>query len=290
MTTRRTVLGGLAVATAGGRQAMAQSPEGVFLEPGRAGWNRLAIRLDRESGSRIGVGVKSEPGRGHAQADFALVRYDSGGALIDAVMFTPADAGAATGAMAGMGVVLLHGSGGAQDDARIFTEGAMALASRGCRCLMPNYYDATPRQQRASAAARRQWRRAIMDGIAWMKTQPGVDAGRVGALGFSRGGGLVMDGALRFGGPAAVVGVAAAASTEPRDIRHRPPMLLIWSDDDPVVPAEAVRAWEGRLREAEVPVETARLDSPRHRFDAAEWRAIFTTAGAFFERAMGPTP
>lgn len=233
-----------------------------------------------------GLAAAGPVGAAQLPPGVSLTRYPSGRGRISAVLFEPPAQAAASGPMAGMAVVLLHGSGGAQDDARIFTEGALSLAARGCACLMPNYYDATPRQQVSSPAARRQWQRAILDGIAWMGTQPGVDASRVGALGFSRGGGLVMDGALRLGGPAAVVGVAAAAATGARDIRHRPPTLLVWSDDDPVVPGAAVRAWEGRLREAGVPVETARLDSPRHRFDAAEWRAVFATAGAFFERTL----
>ena len=227
------------------------------------------------------------PARAQAPEGVEVVRYTSQDRPIAGLMFSPVGA-AAQGPMAGAAAVLLHGSGGAQDDVHLFTEGALMLASRGYRVLLPNYYDATPREGAHSGpVSNRRWRQAILDGVAWIGTRPGVDPARVGALGFSRGGGLVMDGAVRFGGPAAVVGVASAANVEVAGIVHKPPMLLIWSDHDPVVGGARPRAWADTLRQAGVEVETAALDSPRHRFDDAEWRAIFGRTNAFFERTLG---
>lgn len=215
----------------------------------------------------------------------SVVRYPSGRASIAAVLFEPV--GAATqGPMAGASVVLLHGSGGAQDDAHLFTEGAVGLTRRGYRCLMPNYYDATPNQTRSSEAARRQWRRAIMDGIAWMGAQPGLDPARVGAIGFSRGAGLVLDGALREGGPSAVVAIGGGGAPEPGDIRHRPPVLLLWSTGDAARADGGMQRLEARLRAAGVPVEAETFDSPDHRFDPAAGRVAFARIEAFLERTL----
>jgi dienelactone hydrolase len=183
-------------------------------------------------------------------------------------------------------VVLLHGSGGAQDDAHLFTEPAVALTRLGYACLMPNYYDATPGQQRSSDAARRQWQRAIMDGIRWMGAQPGLDPARVGAVGFSRGAGLVMDGALRDGGPAAVVAIGGGGAPEPGDIRHRPPVLLLWSTGDAERSDGGLTRLEARLREGGVPVEAETFASPDHRFDPAAGRVAFARIETFFGRTL----
>lgn len=215
----------------------------------------------------------------------SVVRYPSGRAGIDAVLFRPVGE-AAGGPMAGASVVLLHGSGGAQDDAHLFTEPAVALTRLGYSCLMPNYYDATPGQQRSSDASRRQWRRAIMDGIAWMGTRPGADPRRVGAVGFSRGAGLVMDGALREGGPAAVVAIGGGSAPEARDIRHRPPVLLLWSTGDADRSDGGLQRLEARLRAADVPVEAETFASPDHRFEPDAGRVAFARIETFFARTL----
>lgn len=210
-----------------------------------------------------------------------LIAYPSGGLRIDSVLFQPL-AEARDGPMAGTGILLLHGAGGAQDDVRLFAEGALRLASLGCVCLLPNYYDATPGQQRSTPTAVRRWRQAIHDGALWLGARPDVEPARVGGLGFSRGGGLGLGVALRDGGLGAFVGVASGSSASPEEVAHRPPVMLIYADRDPVVASRRVEASAQALRSLGVPLQTRMLNSPRHRFDAHEWRAIFDTAQAFF--------
>lgn len=220
-----------------------------------------------------------------AALGISLVSYPSGSFPINGLLFSPVGE-ARRGPMAGAAVALLHGGGGAQDDVHIFTEGALSLTARGYHCLMPNYFDATPSQRRSSGVAARRWRGAILDGLGWLGKQPGIDAGRVGALGFSRGGSLGLDGVLEDGGAQAFVGVASGGSMEVADIRHRPPVLFIYADGDPLVSARRVRERAATLAAAEVPVETHELISPRHRFDPDEWRTVFDVAGRFFDRTL----
>lgn len=220
-----------------------------------------------------------------AALGISLVSYPSGTFPINGLLFSPVGE-ARQGRMAGAAVALLHGGGGAQDDVHIFTEGALGLAARGYHCLMPNYFDATPNQRRSTAVAARRWRQAILDGLRWLGQRPGLDPARVGAFGFSRGGSLGLDGVLEEGGASGFVGVASGGSLEPADIRHRPPVLFIYADGDPLVSARRVEERAATLAAADVPVETHRLVSPRHRFDPGEWRTVFDVAGRFLDRTL----
>ena len=228
---------------------------------------------------------RSARGQDPAALGISLISYPSGTFPINGLLFSPVGE-ARRGPMAGAAVALLHGGGGAQDDVHIFTEGALALTARGYHCLMPNYFDATPNQRRSTAVAARRWRRAILDGLQWLGRQPGLDPARVGAFGFSRGGSLGLDGVLEEGGASAFVGVASGGSLDVADIRHRPPVLFVYADGDPLVSARRVEERAAFLAAAEVPVETHRLISPRHRFDPEEWRTVFGVAGRFFDRTL----
>lgn len=227
----------------------------------------------------------SVAGQDPAALGISLVNYPSGSFPINGLLFSPVGE-AQRGPMAGAAVALLHGGGGAQDDVHIFNEGALGLTARGYHCLMPNYFDATPSQRRSTAVAARRWRRAILDGLGWLGQQPGINPGRVGALGFSRGGSLGLDGVLQEGGAQAFVGVASGGSLDVGDIRHRPPVLFIYADGDPLVSARRVEGRAATLAAAEVPVEAHRLTSPRHRFDPDEWRTVFDVAGRFLDRTL----
>jgi phospholipase/carboxylesterase len=86
-----------------------------------------------------------------------------------------------------------------------------------------------------------------------------LDAGRLALVGFSQGTMLALHTALRRTPPVAVVlgfsGALLGAEELRREVRARPPVMLIHGDADEVVPVEALfMAVEG-LQAAEVPVQ-----------------------------------
>jgi acetyl esterase/lipase len=76
----------------------------------------------------------------------------------------------------------------------------------------------------------------------------GIDAGRVGIAGFSAGGGVTMGAAMEYdtaSRPDFAVGVYPSRRAELSVPKDAPPLFLVHSDDDPLVPAlSTVRLYE----------------------------------------------
>jgi dienelactone hydrolase len=238
--------------------------------------------IDRRQ-ALAGVAALAAAGSARAQAvaeGVALATYRSGDADVASVVFSPRRPG---GPMTGAGVLLLNGGGGTNNDIRRFFEDAVGLTDKGYVVVMPNYLGVTPEQD---AGNRAKWRAVVADGAAWMAATYPVDPERIGGMGFSRGGWLATEAALTGPGLRAAVGVASAGDLPVDRIVRKPPVLLIYADGDPVVEPRRTRAWERRMREAGVPVETEVLDSDHHVFEPNEWRRIFDTADRFFRRTL----
>lgn len=204
-----------------------------------------------------------------------LTAFASAGQDVAAVLFTPTRPG---GAMRGAGVVLLNGGGGTNNDLPRFYRDAVRMTERGYVVVMPNYLGATPRPDPGNRA---RWVGLVADCAAWLTALHGVGAGRVALMGFSRGGWLATETALTRPGFRCAVGIASGGDLPAGAITHRPPVLLIYADADPVVPPASTRAWQRRMRDAGVPVETHVLDSGNHVFEPSEWSEIFGRAERF---------
>lgn len=227
------------------------------------------------------LALAAAPVRAQTVADgVALATYRSGDADVATVVFTPRRPG---GPMAGAGVILLNGGGGTNNDVRRFYEDAVGWSDKGYVVAMPNYLGVTPEQDPRN---RTKWRAVVADGAAWMAATYGVDPERIGGMGFSRGGWLATEAALTGPGLRAAVGVASAGDLPVEQIVRKPPVLLVYADADPIVDPRRTRAWERRMKDAGVPVETEVLDSDHHVFEPNEWHRIFDTADRFFRRTM----
>lgn len=188
------------------------------------------------------------------------------------------------GPMSGTTLLLLHGAGGFRSDSATFYANGLRLADLGYRIVMPDYFSGAP--DAAQTDNVRWWAEAVEDAAAWAKGLPGPAAGRLVAMGYSRGGYLAGEVAVQTSEIQAVVGVASAGNVTPRDIVRRPPVLLIHAEHDPVIPPARTRRWARILREKGVAVETIELPLSRHGFTQEEWRGIFDSADGFFRRSL----
>ncbi|HEV2083234.1 MAG TPA: dienelactone hydrolase family protein [Brevundimonas sp.] len=205
----------------------------------------------------------------------SLTAFVSAGQEVAAVLFTPTRPG---GPMRGAGVVLLNGGGGTNNDLPRFYRDAVRMTERGYVVVMPNYLGATPEPDPRN---RVRWVDLVVDCATWLTNAHGVGAGRVALMGFSRGGWLATETALTRPGFRCAVGIASGGDLAVEAIVHRPPVLLIHADADPVVAPATTRAWRRRMRDAGVPVETYVLDSGNHVFEPSEWSEIFGRAERF---------
>ncbi len=190
----------------------------------------------------------------------------------------------AEGPLSGASIMMLHGSGGLGSDLPTFRAPALRWAAMGCAVVMPVYFSAARDAPASDPVA--WWNRAVGDAAEWMRGLPGADPDRLGAIGFSRGGYLAAEVAVRESHLKAVVGVASAGNVKPDDIVRQPEVLLIHASSDPVVSPLRTRHWARILREKGVPVEVISFSSPRHNFSRAEWTRIFAEAEAFFLRTL----
>ncbi len=188
------------------------------------------------------------------------------------------------GPMSGASILLLHGSGGLRSDLPTFSVNATRLAALGYLVAMPDYFSGA--SDAAMSDDTRWWSQAVADAAAWMAALPGVDPARMGAMGYSRGGYLAAEVAVRETEIRAVVGVASAGNVPPSDIVRRPAVMLIHARRDPVIPPERTRRWARILEQRGVSVETVTLNLARHGFRPAEWASIFDTADGFFRRSL----
>ena len=127
---------------------------------------------------------------------YETIKIPTGATEIPAQLHSPPGTGS-TGL-----VVIAYGTDGLKDNEhgpwKTMIEGyAAALSKRGLFALVPDYFVKTGTAPGIPAAEammmkRDDWAAALSDSIAHAKTQPRVDSQRIGLLGFSLGGHLVL--------------------------------------------------------------------------------------------------
>jgi dienelactone hydrolase len=124
------------------------------------------------------------------------ITFKSSGHIIHSELF---DAG---GTPSGGAVVIAHGSDGMTDNLSgpwgiMIRDYAKELSLKGFTVLVPFYFERTNTTPGLNAMAeilthRDLWQATVADAIAHVKTLTGVDASRIGLLGFSLGGHLCL--------------------------------------------------------------------------------------------------
>jgi phospholipase/carboxylesterase len=115
----------------------------------------------------------------------------------------------------------------------------------------------------------------------------GLDDGSLALVGFSQGTMMSLYvGLRRATAPAGIVGYSGAmigADDLPREIRARPPVLLVHGDADEVVPPRALPMAVHALEAAGVPVDSLTRPGLGHGIDEVGLRE----GGAFLQRVLG---
>lgn len=160
------------------------------------------------------VAAPAVAARAQAPAEgVAVGSYASGDQSITVVLFTPP---APELPMAGTAILLLHGGGGAGLELQRWYEHAVRLAARGYVVAYPAWFGAAAQGGHGGRGESARQRQAVVDGLAWLASQTGVDPARVATVGFSRGGFAASDVAVTEAGVAAVVAIAAGADARLR--------------------------------------------------------------------------
>lgn len=202
----------------------------------------------------------------------------------------PATWFAAPGGAAGApALVLLHGCGGRLDGkgrlAARFAELAARLNAMGIHALVPD--SLAPRGERELCTQRNGQRRVTqlnrrrdaLGALQWLAQQPGVDAARLGLLGWSNGGSAVLAATNLNHGEVAGAAVRASLAVayypgceaeRRRGYRPMAPLLMLLGEADdwtPVGPCKALAAHAAAGAAATPPIAFESYPGAHHGFD-----------------------
>lgn len=184
--------------------------------------------------------------------------FTSGGQRIEVEWFAASGGSAARGGTNGPAVLLLHGA-----DGLTYAEGyrlaARTISASGYHVAFPHYLDRTHDRRVAYSRLRQDfplWAAAVRDGVSWLASQPGVDAGKLGIVGVSLGAALAFEVAASDARVKAIVDYfgplpEGLAARRPR----LPPTLILHGASDPIVPVAQAHAIERLLKQQGTPYE-----------------------------------
>ena len=183
-------------------------------------------------------------------------------------------------------LVLLHGAGGNAD---FWIERISPLVARlGVAVYAVHYFDRTG-STRADPAMLTDgkhvplWMEAIRDAVAFLRTRPGIDVGRVALVGVSLGAFLSMALAAEGLRVRAIVEISGGLVPPYEGLANRafPPVLIVHGDRDTVVPVSMAHALEKTLASLGVAHRMEILAGEGHWFSGAAQGKILGAVAAF---------
>jgi dienelactone hydrolase len=179
-------------------------------------------------------------------------------------------------------VILVHGSGGPLHGLDPF---ASQAANFGVHIFVLHYFERTghnwvsPSQIEPHFLA---WLETLKDAVSFVASRPGVDASRIGLLGFSLGAYLSLALATQDSRIAAVAELFGGLPKQfVKDAGNLPPILILHGAQDTTVPIDRAHELERILQQHEIPYQIKIYPDQGHVFrglaqlDAMRWVAQF---------------
>jgi len=151
-------------------------------------------------------------------------------------------------------VILIHGSGGPMHGVDPF---AGQAAHFGVHVFALHYFERTGHSWVASSQIEQHflvWLETLKDAVSFVASQPGVDAERIGLLGFSLGAYLALALATRDSRIAAVAELFGGLPEQfTAGAGNLPPVLILHGEQDTTVPVEQAHELERILQRHKIP-------------------------------------
>jgi len=187
-------------------------------------------------------------------------------------------------------VVMLHGAGGlaAIGGGEAMRAVARVVAARGYVVVMVHYFDRTDTKFADEPTIKREfatWMRTVGDAVGHVSGLPGVDAERVGLVGFSLGAYLSLAEATY---DPRVKGIVEFFGGLPEAMADRagsmPPTLILHGDADKIVPVQQARDLERILKAKKVTYDMHIYEGAGHGFFGADGIDCVQRTVAFLDK------
>lgn len=192
-------------------------------------------------------------------------------------------------------LLVVHGADGMKQELikNFYRSVARQAAARGYVAFLVHYYDRVEGSAGDRAGHVKHflpWRETLGDAIGYIAKQPGVDAKRIGLVGFSLGAFLSLSLAVDDARIGAVVENFGGLPKFARErLQRMPPVLILHGERDKVVSVEEARKLESVLKEKELPYEIKLYPEQGHGFRGEDARDALARTFEFLDKHLRPT-
>jgi carboxymethylenebutenolidase len=184
-------------------------------------------------------------------------------------------------------IVLVHGSGGPLRGIDPF---ARQAALMGVHVFVVHYFERTGHSWVSPAVIKDfflVWLETVRDAISYIALQPGIDAQRIGLLGFSLGGFLSLALATQDSRIAAVAELFGGLPEHfVADAGKLPPVLILHGERDTVVPVAEAERLQAVLKQHGIAYEIKVYSNQGHHFTGLAQLDAMRRVAMFFRRYL----